>query len=60
VPGSTASSRAWVAATHSVRQNLVLAFGYNALGVPIAAGTLYPCSGDAESRLRVGDLSLDD
>jgi P-type Cu+ transporter len=29
----------------SVRQNLVLAFVYNALGVPIAAGVLYPVTG---------------
>ncbi|MHA6332881.1 heavy metal translocating P-type ATPase [Qipengyuania sp. CAU 1752] len=26
----------------NIRQNLVFAFGYNALGVPIAAGVLYP------------------
>lgn len=26
----------------NIRQNLVLAFGYNALGVPIAAGVLFP------------------
>ena len=26
----------------NIRQNLVFAFGYNALGVPIAAGILYP------------------
>jgi Cu+-exporting ATPase len=28
-----------------VRQNLVFAFGYNALGVPLAAGVLYPVWG---------------
>jgi Cu+-exporting ATPase len=28
-----------------VRQNLFLAFIYNALGVPIAAGVLYPVVG---------------
>ncbi|NNC59235.1 MAG: copper-translocating P-type ATPase, partial [Erythrobacter sp.] len=26
----------------NIRQNLIFAFGYNALGVPIAAGVLYP------------------
>jgi Cu+-exporting ATPase len=26
----------------NIRQNLTFAFGYNALGVPIAAGVLYP------------------
>jgi Cu+-exporting ATPase len=35
-------SRATVA---NIRQNLVFAFGYNALGVPIAAGILYPVFG---------------
>jgi Cu+-exporting ATPase len=29
----------------NIRQNLVLAFVYNALGVPIAAGVLYPAFG---------------
>ncbi len=29
----------------NIRQNLVFAFGYNALGVPIAAGVLYPVLG---------------
>ncbi len=29
----------------NLRQNLVFAFGYNALGVPIAAGLLYPLTG---------------
>jgi Cu+-exporting ATPase len=29
----------------NIRQNLVFAFGYNALGVPIAAGVLYPIFG---------------
>ncbi len=27
------------------RQNLLFAFGYNALGVPVAAGVLYPWTG---------------
>jgi Cu+-exporting ATPase len=29
----------------NIRQNLVFAFAYNALGVPIAAGVLYPAFG---------------
>lgn len=29
----------------NIRQNLALSFGYNALGVPIAAGVLYPWTG---------------
>ena len=33
------------ATMRNIRQNLVLAFAYNAAGVPIAAGVLYPVSG---------------
>jgi Cu+-exporting ATPase len=29
----------------NVRQNLLFAFGYNSLGVPLAAGVLYPLTG---------------
>lgn len=29
----------------NIRQNLILAFVYNVLGVPIAAGVLYPAFG---------------
>jgi len=41
--GGIARARALSRATMSnVRQNLFFAFIYNALGVPIAAGVLYP------------------
>jgi P-type Cu+ transporter len=33
------------ATMRNIRQNLVFAFGYNALGVPLAAGVLYPFFG---------------
>jgi len=33
------------AAMRNIRQNLVFAFGYNAAGVPLAAGVLYPMTG---------------
>ena len=33
------------ATMRNIRQNLVLAFVYNALGVPMAAGALYPLFG---------------
>ncbi|HTO40198.1 MAG TPA: copper-translocating P-type ATPase, partial [Rhizomicrobium sp.] len=29
----------------NIRQNLVLAFGYNVIGIPVAAGVLYPAFG---------------
>jgi Cu+-exporting ATPase len=29
----------------NIRQNLVFAFAYNAIGIPIAAGVLYPAFG---------------
>jgi Cu+-exporting ATPase len=29
----------------NIRQNLFFAFAYNALGVPVAAGVLYPFTG---------------
>ena len=33
------------ATVNNIRQNLVFAFAYNALGIPIAAGVLYPAFG---------------
>jgi len=33
------------ATMHNIRQNLFFAFIYNALGVPVAAGVLYPFFG---------------
>jgi Cu+-exporting ATPase len=33
------------ATMRNIRQNLVFAFGYNALGIPLAAGALYPAFG---------------
>ena len=33
------------ATMRNIRQNLALAFGYNAIGIPVAAGVLYPVSG---------------
>ena len=32
----------------NIRQNLFLAFVYNAVGVPVAAGVLYPFTGIAD------------
>ncbi|HVJ76072.1 MAG TPA: HAD-IC family P-type ATPase, partial [Casimicrobiaceae bacterium] len=33
------------ATMRNIRQNLAFAFGYNALGIPVAAGVLYPALG---------------
>ena len=44
--GGIVKARALSAATmRNVRQNLVFAFGYNAIGIPIAAGVLFPVLG---------------
>ena len=41
-----ADARALSRATmRNIRQNLVFAFGYNGIGVPVAAGVLYPLFG---------------
>ena len=43
---AVADARALSRATmRNIRQNLLFAFGYNGLGVPIAAGALYPFFG---------------
>ncbi|MBW8637821.1 cadmium-translocating P-type ATPase [Hoeflea sp. WL0058] len=34
-----------LATLRNIKQNLLFAFGYNALGIPIAAGVLYPITG---------------
>ncbi|MEQ1772123.1 MAG: hypothetical protein ABL879_20110, partial [Devosia sp.] len=34
------------ATMNNIRQNLFFAFAYNVAGVPIAAGVLYPITGD--------------
>jgi Cu+-exporting ATPase len=34
-----------LATMRNIKQNLLFAFGYNALGVPIAAGVLFPFTG---------------
>jgi Cu+-exporting ATPase len=39
------------ATVRNIWQNLVFAFGYNALGIPIAAGVLYPLTGTLLSPL---------
>lgn len=33
------------ATMRNIKQNLVFAFGYNAIGIPVAAGVLYPFFG---------------
>ena len=43
--GLVRARRLSVATMRNIRQNLAFAFLYNAAGVPIAAGEIYPCSG---------------
>ncbi|WP_425249093.1 heavy metal translocating P-type ATPase [Bradyrhizobium brasilense] len=43
--GLVRARRLSVATMHNIRQNLAFAFVYNAAGVPIAAGALYPLFG---------------
>ncbi len=45
------------ATMRNIRQNLVLAFAYNAIGVPVAAGALYPAFGILLSPI-VGALAM--
>jgi P-type Cu+ transporter len=42
------------ATMRNIRQNLLFAFGYNALGIPIAAGVLYPAFGIVLSPIFAG------
>ena len=43
--GIASAKRISEATMRNIRQNLLFAFGYNALGVPIAAGVLFPAFG---------------
>jgi Cu+-exporting ATPase len=43
--GIAAARQVSVATVRNMRQNLLFAFLYNGLGVPIAAGVLYPFTG---------------
>jgi Cu+-exporting ATPase len=43
--GIVRARRLSAATVRNIRQNLCFAFGYNALGVPLAAGVLYPLFG---------------
>jgi Cu+-exporting ATPase len=45
ISGIVRARRLAQATGSNIRQNLAFAFGYNALGVPIAAGVLYPLFG---------------
>ncbi|HKQ26325.1 MAG TPA: heavy metal translocating P-type ATPase [Burkholderiales bacterium] len=43
--GIARATRLSRATMRNIRQNLAFAFGYNALGIPVAAGVLYPAFG---------------
>ncbi|MBN8482947.1 MAG: HAD hydrolase family protein, partial [Xanthomonadales bacterium] len=43
--GILRARRLSAATVRNIRQNLAFAFGYNALGIPVAAGVLYPLAG---------------
>ncbi len=43
--GAVRARRLANATLQNIKQNLWFAFGYNALGIPIAAGVLYPLTG---------------
>ena len=47
------------ATMRNIRQNLVFAFAYNAIGIPIAAGVLYPAFGPRRSpMIAAGAMAL--
>jgi len=45
------------ATMHNIRENLIFAFSYNAIGIPIAAGVLYPTFGILLSPI-IGALAM--
>jgi Cu+-exporting ATPase len=52
--GITRAVRLSQATMRNIRQNLVFALGYNALGIPVAAGVLYPAFGVLLSPILAG------
>src|SRR3546814_9442010 len=44
------------AAMRNIRQNLIFAFGYNTIGIPIAAGVLFPAFGLLRSEEHTSEL----